>query len=137
MLYVAGCLSQSCCMSLTVYHASWLSLTVSPFPWSSSLSLTVSYGCWLSLTVTPISMKLLHVSDGLLWWLAVSHCLSNRHGFAGCLILFLMVTGCLSLSFPVPRSCCMSLTVSHCCWLSPTVSHGCWLSLTAVPWSCC
>ena len=41
------------------------------------MSLTIFYGYWLSLTVSPIAMDLLHVSHCLLWFLAVSQCLSG------------------------------------------------------------
>ena len=51
---LAGCLSQSCCMSLTIFHGCWLSLAVAQVPLISYMSLTVSRGCCLSLTVTSV-----------------------------------------------------------------------------------
>ena len=97
----------SCCMCLTVSCcAGCLSLSL----WSHGVAayLSVSYGYWLSLTVPLTAIELLHVSQCLLWLLAVSHCLSGLvefihvfyclfrfHGVAACLSLSLVAAGCL------------------------------------------
>ena len=63
------------------------------------MSLIVSYVCWLSLTVFPSAKYLLHVSHCLLWFLAVSNCLSGPIELlhvSHCLLLLLAVFDCLS-----------------------------------------
>ena len=67
LLAVSNCLSYPMeLLHVTVSHCFWMSLTLSPVPWSCCMSLTVSYCCWLSLTVSPSAMELLHVSHCLL-----------------------------------------------------------------------
>ena len=74
------------------------------------MSLTVSYYCWLSLTVCPSALELLHVSNCLLWFMAVSHCLSgpmDLQHISHCLYWFLAVSQCLSLA--IDFAACLSL----------------------------
>ena len=154
---VAGFFSLSCCMSLTVSHGSWLSLTVSLVPLSCYMSLTVSHACWLSLTVSPMPCsgcmsltvsygccKLLHVSP-VLWsccitfivtngcWLSLTF--SQCHGIAACLLLSPIVAVCLTLSLQSHRFCtCLSLSlpVPWSCCMSLSFSHGCWQPLNSM-----
>ena len=148
----------SCCMSLTVYDGCWPSLTVYQISWSCFMSLTVSYALWLFLTVSPNAMKLLHVSYGILWLLAFSHCLSRPMEFlhvSHCLFRFMEFLHVSHfshfcwLSLQVQSNFCMSPTIagflflslrSHgvatCLSLSLTCA-GCLSLFLLVPWSCC
>ena len=85
-------------MSLTVSYCCWLSLTVSPIPWTCCMSLTLSYVCLQSLTICLVKLSFnmpLPVSNSCCLFLTVS---------------------------PIQWSCCMVLTVSNCYWLPLTVS---------------
>ena len=98
------------------------------------MSFTVSIGCLLSLTVSPSALDLLYFSFSLIWYLAVSHCLSSPmellhvshrlfqfYEVAACHSLSLIVAGCLSLSLLVPWSYRVSVTALYVCLLSLTV----------------
>ena len=78
----------SCCMTLTFSYDYWMSLTVSLVLLSCCTSLTVSYSCGLSFTVCPTTMELL----------TLSHCLQLSLAASLCLFQFLRVAACLSLS---------------------------------------
>ena len=119
-------------MCLTVYNGSWLSLTVSPVPWSCYLSLTVFHCCWLSLTVSPIewscckSLTLSSIPCSRNMSLTVTYCCWLCLTVSSRAMELLHVSHCL-LWFMGLSQCLFSPTVfyrvSHCLLLLPAVSH--------------
>ena len=119
----------SCCISLTLYHSFWLSLTFSSVLWSCYMSHTVSYGCWLSLTVSMIPFTCymsLTVSDCCKLSLTDSIELLHFSNFSSTSMELLHVSQCLLLllafshRLPSPMG---SLHFFHCLLCLQAVSH--------------